>query len=144
MSFDNYNKHRTKNRLSKICLRCKNQFFPSHHFRKFCSRKCFLESKQIERTTRLENHQTLDSRQYRKRLIEQFGAKCMKCGWSEINTITGKCPIELDHIDGNSLNNEFSNLRLLCPNCHSLTPTYKALNKGNGRSKRTLLSKHKR
>ena len=39
----------------------------------------------------------------------------------------------LDHIDGNSENNWRSNLRLVCPNCDSQLPTYKAKNKGSGR-----------
>ena len=60
----------------------------------------------------------------------------MECGWNKINPITNKVPIELEHIDGNSENNSLDNLKLLCPNCHSLTPTYKALNIGNGRYKR--------
>ena len=47
-----------------------------------------------------------------------------------------KIPIELEHIDGNSENNNLSNLKLLCPNCHSLTSTYRFLNVGNGRYKR--------
>jgi predicted HNH restriction endonuclease len=42
----------------------------------------------------------------------------------------------LEHIDGNAYNNSESNLSLLCPNCHSQTPTYKAKNKGNGRVER--------
>ncbi len=40
-------------------------------------------------------------------------------------------PLELDHIDGDNTNNELINLRLLCPNCHALTPTYRGLNKKN-------------
>lgn len=41
-------------------------------------------------------------------------------------------PLELDHIDGNADNNERTNLRLICPNCHALTPTYKIRNAGQG------------
>ena len=37
--------------------------------------------------------------------------------------------LQVDHIDGNPDNNKGNNLRLLCPNCHSLTPTYKGGNK---------------
>ena len=44
--------------------------------------------------------------------------------------------LELDHIDGNSENNGEQNLRCLCPNCHSQTPTYKAKNIGKGRKQR--------
>lgn len=66
-------------------------------------------------------------------LITTYGCKCSLCGWGEINPYTNKCPIDMDHIDGDSSNNTIDNCRLLCPNCHSLTGTYKALNKGNGR-----------
>ncbi|MGE2834331.1 HNH endonuclease [Mycobacterium sp. SMC-4] len=39
----------------------------------------------------------------------------------------------LDHIDGDATNNRRENLRLICPNCDSQLPTYKARNRGNGR-----------
>ena len=39
----------------------------------------------------------------------------------------------LDHINGNSDNCSLENLRLICSNCDTLTPTYKGRNKGNGR-----------
>ena len=45
-------------------------------------------------------------------------------------------PIELDHINGDSTDNSLSNLRLLCPNCHTQTKTYKGKNKSKGRFKR--------
>lgn len=43
----------------------------------------------------------------------------------------------MDHIDGSHLNNNLTNLRMICPNCDSQTDTYKAKNKGNGRINRT-------
>lgn len=73
------------------------------------------------------------SQHIRKYIKQKFNNKCAKCGWHEINPVTGKVPLEIDHIDGNYLNNKENNLILLCPNCHSLTSTYKALNKGKGR-----------
>lgn len=62
------------------------------------------------------------------------GYKCSCCGIAEWNNI--RIGLELEHIDGNSDNNSVENLCLLCPNCHSQTPTYKARNKGNGRFSR--------
>ncbi len=62
----------------------------------------------------------------------------------EQNGICALCPTKtewlgkplvlvLDHIDGNSENNQRENLRLICPNCDSQLDTYKSKNKGNGR-----------
>ena len=71
---------------------------------------------------------------YIKRYIyEKFGQRCSLCGWDTKHPITGKCPLEIDHIDGNSENNTEDNLRVICPNCHALTNSYRNLNKGNGR-----------
>jgi 5-methylcytosine-specific restriction endonuclease McrA len=78
---------------------------------------------------------SFNEKRYKDYLILIYGNKCMECGWDKINPKTGKVPIQLEHIDGNSENNKLENLKLLCPNCHSLTPTYGALNKGKGRKK---------
>lgn len=64
---------------------------------------------------------------------DKYSHKCARCSWSQINPTTSKVPLEIDHIDGDSENNHESNLILLCPNYHSLTPTYKNSNGGRGR-----------
>jgi len=64
----------------------------------------------------------------RNYLLEEADWKCTKCGWNEVHPLTGKPPLEIDHIDGNRLNNTRENLVVLCPNCHALTPTYRRHN----------------
>ena len=76
----------------------------------------------------------------RRYLKEKYNNQCSRCGWSEINPYTGEVPLEVEHIDGNYLNNSEENLDLICPNCHSLTATYKGANKGKGRKERSKYS----
>jgi 5-methylcytosine-specific restriction endonuclease McrA len=66
----------------------------------------------------------------RNYMFTKYGNKCQLCGWGEIHPITGRIPLQIEHIDGDCTNHAETNLQLLCPNCHSLTPTYGALNKG--------------
>ncbi len=55
--------------------------------------------------------------------------QCSQCGITEWR---GKfLAIELDHIDGDRTNHKIQNLRMLCPNCHSQTPTFRS-KKRNG------------
>lgn len=68
----------------------------------------------------------------------KFDETCTRCGWCEVHTVTGHVPVEIEHIDGDWRNNCESNLTLLCPNCHSLTPTFRALNRGHGRPQRRI------
>ena len=64
----------------------------------------------------------------KNRLIGE-GIMQRKCSWCGRKKWRSKpIPLELDHIDGDHLNNELRNLRLLCPNCHAQTPTYKGRN----------------
>jgi nitrate reductase cytochrome c-type subunit len=74
----------------------------------------------------------------RRYMFEINDNKCIMCGWNKMNNSTNLIPLEIDHIDGNYQNNDITNLRLLCPNCHSLTPTYKNSNKGKGRQNRVV------
>lgn len=61
-------------------------------------------------------------------LLSEQGNKCSVCGLSE--WMGKKIPIEIDHIDGNPENNKRENCRLICPNCHAQTDTYKGRNIG--------------
>ena len=54
-------------------------------------------------------------------------AQCEECGWSQ-KSKDGRIPLELDHINGDSHDNRLKNLRVLCPNCHSLKPTHRGRN----------------
>ena len=61
-----------------------------------------------------------------------FPHRCDICRLTE--WLEKPIPLELDHIDGCHDNNQKENLRLLCPNCHTQTPTYgsKKRNGGSG------------
>ena len=61
------------------------------------------------------------------RLIDEgiLEDKCQCCGWHGKPKGSKYTTCELDHIDGNPENHKLKNLRLLCPNCHSLTKTYR-------------------
>ena len=74
-------------------------------------------------------HPQYQSNKLRKRLLEEgyFEHKCYSCKLEE--WLDKPIPLELEHIDGNSSNNRIENLTLLCPNCHSMTDTYRGKNK---------------
>lgn len=78
----------------------------------------------------------ISSQFIKKVLRKRLGDRCSRCGWAAIYPVTGKVPVEIEHIDGNWENNRLSNLTLLCPNCHSLTSTFRGLNRGAGRPHR--------
>jgi predicted HNH restriction endonuclease len=113
-----------KKKIEKNCLFCGSITTNS----KYCNNNC--QQAQQWKTSKLDVSKLTHSR-LKKLLIETHGHKCQICNLA--SWMDQKIPIEMDHIDGNSSNNELSNLRLICPNCHAQTPTYKAKNKGNGR-----------
>ncbi|HSX19315.1 MAG TPA: HNH endonuclease signature motif containing protein [Candidatus Saccharimonadales bacterium] len=53
---------------------------------------------------------------------------CEECGWAKMSD-DGRLPLELDHINGDPRDNRLENLRVLCPNCHSLKPTHRGRNR---------------
>ena len=76
----------------------------------------------------------------RRYLIEQAEHRCQSptCdvpgGFRTVHPTTGRVPVEIEHINGDSTDHRPENLIVLCPNCHALTPTYRALNKNSKRS----------
>lgn len=80
----------------------------------------------------------------RKFKLEEAGFACVECGFCKRRD-DGSSILQIDHIDGDSSNDDIDNLRVLCPNCHALTPTYGPRNKKKGRAKlrRERLKEHK-
>lgn len=122
------------------CLACgKEQSFKKSCDNKYCSNECqqihrwgTITKPRIERGECTSN----SSKPLIKYLKETRGNLCSECGlgpvWNE-KPLT----LQLDHIDGNSDNNYPSNLRLLCPNCHTQTDTHGAKGAGNTIRKET-------
>lgn len=82
----------------------------------------------------------------RERLIDEgFLPRCCSgCGLERWHR--RPIPLELDHIDGDRSNNRLENLRLLCPNCHAQTDTYRGRNIGglNGATSDTAVRASRR
>lgn len=109
--------------------------------KQFCNTSCFHEYNYREyisdwKANKIDGTKgkswVKPSNYVRRYLFEKYDNKCARCGWSETNMYTDTIPLEIEHLDGDARNNCEENLILLCPNCHSLTSTYRGANRGNG------------
>lgn len=148
--------------IHKICIRtkCTNEFDCADNRKIYCSRSCAVtvnntlypkrppakpkvpSKSNVQRWLDGEWSGTVKhglSQAIRSYLLDEANFKCQDgrsgCNkWSGFNPKSGKSCLTVDHIDGNCMNNKIENLKVMCPNCHSMTLTYGALNKGNGRT----------
>ena len=118
--------------IENLCLNCEAPVGKAT----YCSSKCFGQKKRKDSINAWLsgeiNHAPGGVKSF---LLEEQDHRCLICNMKDEwqgNPIV----FILDHIDGNSENNLRINLRLVCPNCDSQLPTYKAKNTGNGRFKR--------
>lgn len=129
------------------CLNCKTNFEPGRNtLGKYCNNLCqanyqykqyIIRWKQGTekgykgKTVSISNH-------IRKYMLEKYDYACVKCGWNNRHPVDNLPLVEIDHKDGNAKNCKESNLAVLCPNCHAMTPTFRARNKKSERNRKPL------
>lgn len=125
------------------CLNCnKETAWTNQKTNKYCSNTCQLDYQNKSRITEWLSGKDNGTKKsgaagwIKRYILEKQNFKCAECGIIEHNE--KPIVLEIDHIDGNSYNNVESNLRCICPNCHSQSENYKNKNKGNGRAYRMI------
>jgi hypothetical protein len=131
-----YNKRIRIPKPLKVCLHCGNPCI-----KKYCSFDCQHKFSRIKKLEDWKSGTLIGfsgkTKQIKKFirafLLEKYQYRCCKCGWNEKHPITGNHPLEVNHIDGDAENCKEDNLEIICPNCHSLTYNFRALNKDSKR-----------
>lgn len=78
----------------------------------------------------LQNASGASRQAVRRAFLRLVSYECSRC---KISTwLNEPAPLQVDHINGNNSDHRIENLRLLCANCHALTPTFSGRNKKNG------------
>lgn len=125
----------------KVCLSCNAQLKKNNMY---CSNTCqqtFQKDQYIKKWLNGEvsgNHKNSLhslSKYVRNWMFDTMGTQCSVCGRDDKHPIDGRHLTEIDHIDGDASNSKLDNLRILCPNCHSKTSTFKNRNKKSARKR---------
>jgi len=141
VSFNNKVKPKRIKRLKK-CLCCSTEFHAiNSKSQKYCSRKCHEDYKNRLVQTEGFPPSWNSNQRIRRYLKNKHGNFCMICGQSGNDWNGQPMTLIVDHINGKSNDNTLENLRIVCPNCDSQLPTYKAKNKGNSTRTYTITQK---
>ena len=138
--YNNSNRITNRDRPIIKCIMCGESTKNSN----FCSHTCRQEKDRRDNIDLWLNGKIVGYKGKNK-LLKNFvrfyifekngGTQCSSCGWDGKHPDDGKSLTEIDHIDGNADNTKPDNLRVLCPNCHSMTSTFRARNNSSTRER---------
>ena len=125
----------------KYCKHCNKELNTKAKI--FCNHNCQINSQYNEYIERWKNGNELGykgkakalANPIRKYMLLKHNNTCQECGWNKHHPVDNRPLVEIDHIDGDASNCKEENLRVLCPNCHSMTPTFRARNKTSTRDR---------
>ena len=120
---------RLKNSLGNKNNPNRNKFQFTDDHRKKSNQKA-IERAKLDSFGNTISRLTDIAKKYFRELKNHTCEECSLTSWRG-KSIT----FEIDHIDGDITNNELTNLKLLCPNCHSQTKTWRGRNINNGKKK---------
>jgi 5-methylcytosine-specific restriction endonuclease McrA len=100
-----------KPRPMQECCGCKTLFLPKRSTSRYCHRSCA----KVVRKNLAQESGVFSNYKTAKAVLMSECAGCSECGWNKELGV-----LELHHIDRNTKNNHITNLKILCPNCHSV------------------------
>lgn len=125
----------------KYCKYCNTELSSKHKI--YCNQKCQTTYQYNQYIVNWKNGKELGykgkvkalANPVRRYMLLRENNTCQECGWNKRHPIDNKPLVEIDHIDGDASNCKEENLRVLCPNCHSMTSTFRARNKTSARDR---------
>jgi hypothetical protein len=120
-------------KAARVCGHCSGEI-STKNAKLYCSSSCCIQARNDRADSEIVANQPVGEGRIRRYLLRVRGHQCEVC---QNSTWNGEpIPLEMDHIDGDASRTVLSNVRLLCCNCHALTPTHRGKNRGHGRAER--------